>query len=112
MKKAKQLIKHIPFIMLLINGISFILAIFDIYLYDYWITTEISSHSLLTVLYMAFFAYLHRCCTYTLICISSLGALNVLNILYFLLPLSYYNVYAGLIIFTGIIFALIKWKKV
>jgi len=94
-----------------VDGISFLLSVFDFYFYDYWWIGELTGHNILSVIYMLFYAYYNRLCNYTVICIISLGILNILNIAHYFLDLSYYLVYAGIIIFTGIIFALIKWNK-
>jgi hypothetical protein len=110
MKELKPLIIHLPFVILLINGISFIFSLFNKYFIDYWWVLEFSSHGLLTVFYMLFYAYYNRLCSYTIICIATLGVINVLNIAHYFLDLEYHKIYVGILIITGIIFSKIKWK--
>lgn len=109
--QIKPRIKDIPFILLFLDLISWVLSLFDIYLLDYWIVTEIASHSLLNVAFMAFYAYVHRYCLYSWVCIVGLGMLNVLNITNYFFNFGYVQLYAGLIIITSLTFAVIKWKQ-
>jgi len=107
----KKYIKDLPFILLLIDGIWWVLSFYNIWITDYWWIGEIASHSLSFVLFMAFYAYIHKYCLYSWVCIIGLGLLNLTNISSFFVPLVYHNLYAGLIIVTCLIFAIIKWKK-
>lgn len=111
MNSLKHYIKDLPFALLLLDGIWWVLSLFGIYVSEYWIVAEIASHSISFTLVMAFYAYLHRYCLYSWVCIIGLGLLNLLNIVYYFTNFSYYNWYAGLVIFPCLIFAGIKWKK-
>jgi hypothetical protein len=111
MKNLKNSIKDIPFVMLLINGIGWVLNQFDIYQSYYFYMSQISGHGILTCIFMGFYSYVHRFCLYSKICIGALITLNILNLFYNLLPLSYYNVYSFVIIFTGVIIGFIRYVK-
>ena len=109
--KLKDRIKDIPFILLSLDLIWWVLSLLDIWVLDNWWVSEISSHSLLFVAFMAFYAYVHRYCIYSWIAIVSLGLINLLNIIHFFVTLGYYQMYSGIILTTGILFYVIKWKK-
>lgn len=111
MKSLRNNIKDIPFIILAINGIGWVLNQFDIYQSYYFYMSQITGHGLLTCLFMGFYSYVHRFCLYSKICIVSLFLLNILNLIYNTLPLNYYNVYSFIIIFTGLVFGIIKYIK-
>lgn len=127
--KAKELVKDIPFFILLLNGISALILSFapkidynspdadkqyiqhmNDYDFIYSFLSEFTDFSIPLVLFMAFYAYTHRFCIYSWICIGTLGLLNVTNILHYFLNFGYISLYAGLIILTGLTFAIIKWK--
>jgi hypothetical protein len=109
--KLRKIARYVPFVILLANGISFCLAQYGFYFYDHWWIEQITGHGILTSLYMAFFAFLHRHCIYTLISILALIALNILNIAHYFISFDYYYLYSGIIIYSGIILAVIKWKQ-
>lgn len=109
--KIKNYIKDLPFILLLIDAIWWVLSLYDIYISDYWWVGELFSHSLTFTIVLSFYAYLHRYCLYSWVCIIGLGLLNILNILYFFVSFNYYSWYAGLIILPCLIFSIIKWKQ-
>jgi hypothetical protein len=111
MKSLKNNIKDIPFIILAINGIGWILNQFDIYQSYYFYMSQITGHGLLTCIFMGFYSYVHRFCLYSKICIVSLILLNILNLVFNLVPLYYYNIYSFIIIFTGISFGFIRYVK-
>ena len=111
MKRLKVYIRDIPFIILLVNGISFVFAMSGIYFTDYWFIHEITGHNLLTVIYMGFFSYMHKACNYTIVSLVTMLLLNLLNIIYFFYTFEYYNVYAGIVIFSGIVLASIKFYQ-
>ena len=104
-------IKDIPFLILSINALLLILSLFWKWDWLYWLMPQISGHGLLLIGYMAFYAYVHRYCLYSWICIAGLGLLNVLNIAYYFLIFGYYQFYAGVIIFTCLTFAIVKWRQ-
>jgi hypothetical protein len=110
--KLKSFIKHIPFIILLVNGILILLASKYDFDWMYWIVPQISGHGILTVIFMLFYAHTHRFCLYSWVCIVGLGLLNVLNILYFFSNFEYYQIYSGIIVFTALTFAVIKWMEI
>jgi hypothetical protein len=107
----RKIARYIPFIILLVNGISFAFAQYGIYFHNIWWIGQITGHGILTSLYMAFFAFLHRHCIYTLVSILALITLNVLNIAHYFISFDYYYLYSGIIIYSGIILAIIKWKQ-
>jgi len=110
-KKIKVGIRNLPFFILLLDLVWWMLSFFGIYLSDYWFIGEITSHSLAFVLFMAYYAYVHRFCLYSWIAIIGIGLLNLLNIVYFFLPLEYIQVYVGIIIIISLILSILKWKQ-
>lgn len=104
-------IKDLPFFLLSIDAVWWGLSLRGIYITEYWWIGEIFSHSVAFVAFMAFYAYIHKYCLYSWVCIGTLGLLNLTNILHYFLNFGYIKFYAGIIILTGLIFALIKWKK-
>ena len=111
MNKLKELVKYLPFALLSLDAIWWVLSFFGIYITEYWVIGELFSHSLTFTIIMAFYAYLHKYCLYSWICIIGLGLLNLLNITYYFFNFTYYNWYAGLIILPCLIFAILKWKQ-
>ena len=87
----------IPFVQLWIDGVGIFIYNTVLYskLYPYLI--QVSGHTLFTCFVMAFYAYVHRACSYTKISIIGLASLNIVN----LLPGEYWRVYATV---TAIIF--------
>lgn len=110
-KEYKAGIKDLPFLLLFIDLVWWVLSLFEIYILQNWWIGELLSHSVAFVLFMAFYAYIHRYCLYSWICIISLGLLNITNIFHYFINFEYIQVYAGLIILSGLIFALIRWKN-
>lgn len=111
LKTYKAGIKDLPFALLLTDLVWWILSLFNVYSFDYWFVLEIMSHSLAFALFMAFYAYVHKYCLYSWVCIIGLGFLNLLNILHYFVNFTYIQAYAGFIITTALIFAIIRWKK-
>jgi hypothetical protein len=109
--KLKEFVKFLPFILLFVDLIWWVLSFWGVYITNYWIIGELFSHSLTFTLVMAFYSYVHKHCLYTWVCIIGLGLLNLLNIIYFFVNFEYYNWYAGLIILPCLIFSFIKWKQ-
>lgn len=110
-KKLKIGIKDVPFALLLIDFVSWLFSLWNVYLFDYWIVAEIASHSLLTVFFMGFYAYVHRFCLYSWVCIAGLALINILNLFHYFFEFQYYQTYIGIIVITSLTFALIKWKQ-
>ena len=110
-KKLKVGIKDVPFVLLFIDLVSWILSLWNIYLFDYWIVSELASHSILTVFFMGFYAYIHRYCAYSLVCIIGLALINVLNIIHYVFDFAYYQWYVGIVLIVTFTFALIKWNQ-
>lgn len=105
-------IKDLPFFLLLINLGWLFLAQFNIYSFDHWWILELTSHSLSFVGFMAFYAYLHRYCIYSWVCIGGLGMLNLVNLMHYFLNFNYLSIYMAVILITSLIFAIIfKIKK-
>src|SRR3972149_4511466 len=111
MNKIKKQIKDVPFILLALDLIWWVLGLFKINILDYWWVGEIASHNLLFTFFIAFYGYIHRYCFYSWICIGSLALLNVLNITHYFCNFSYYQFYAGLIILPCLSFAIIRIIK-
>lgn len=109
--KLKRYVKDLPFLLLAIDGVWWVLSFFGIWSVDYWFIGEIFSHSLSFTIVMAFYAYLHRYCLYSWVCIIGLGLVNLCNLCHYFFNFEYHNWYMGLIIFTCLIFASIKWKQ-
>ncbi len=104
--KYRHLIKDIPFIMLFANFLSWVFVDSDTFLYFH---SQLFGSSLIVPIYMGFYAYLHRYCLYSWICIIGLGLLNVLNLSYYFFIFDYYHIYAGIILTTTLTLATIKW---
>ena len=111
LKTYKAGIKDLPFALLSLDLIWWILSLFNVNVLSHWWISEIMSHSLAFVLFMAFYAYVHKYCLYSWVCIIGLGFLNLLNILHYFVNFTYIQAYAGFIILTALIFAIIRWKK-
>lgn len=111
MNKLKEFIKDIPFIILLVNGICLLYHESDWYSKYYFIISQFSSNCILTTFFMLFYAYVHRYCLYSWVCIISIGLLNIFNLTYYFIPLDYYRIYASIIITTGLIFGFIRYVK-
>lgn len=104
-------IKDLPFLLLLIDLVWWLLSFTGITILEYWWIGEIASHSVAVVLFMAFYAYVHKYCMYSWVCIVGLGLLNITNIMHYFVNFDYVQLYAGLIIITSLSFAIIKWRK-
>ena len=111
LKTYKAGIKDLPFLLLVIDLIWYVLSYFNLYSSQYWWIPELTGHSLAFVLFMAFYAYVHKYCLYSWVCIAGLGLLNLLNLLHYFVNFEYHILYAGGIIIPCIIFAIIKWKQ-
>lgn len=130
--KLKEAVKDMPFFLLGLNGICILILSFaepidytapiDVqnaqyvkhmndYDWMYSLVYEFSAFSIPTVLFMAFYAYLHRYCLYSWVCIIGLGLLNVLNIAYFFFNFNYHTIYAMGIIIPCLTLAAIKWRQ-
>jgi hypothetical protein len=107
----KRLMIYIPFLILLGDGISFIMyhtKWYDAYAYLY---SETFGHSIFPVMYMAYFGKRLNYCAFSIVSIYTLLAVNLLNIIYFFVPLMYYELYIGVILSCGTILAVIKWTQ-
>ena len=114
MNKLKWLVKNIPFIILFTNLLSLIFAKYGIYLtQDYWVLFEFSGNSFLAVIFMAFYAHIHRFCLYSKACIYGLGVINLLNIAYFfnIFDYNYITLYSEIIVYVLSVFVAIKWTR-
>ncbi len=111
LKHYKAGIKDLPFLLLAIDLIWWILSLFGIDILTYWWIGDIASHSLAFVAFMAFYAYVHRYCLYSWVCIGGLGIVNLLNIANYFLDLQYIQIYVGIILITSLTFAVIKWRN-
>lgn len=111
MRKFSELIKDIPFIILLVNGICLFYHESEWYSEYYFLISQISGSTILTTVYMLFYAFVHRFCLYSKVCIISLGVMNIFNLTYYFISLDYYHVYAYIIITTGLIFGFIRYVK-
>ena len=108
----RKRIKDLPFILLSIDIIWWVLSFWGIYSHDYWVVLEFFSHSLSFCFFMAFYAYVHRYCYYSWACIIGLALLNLVNIFYYFIPIDYFRLYIGVILITTFVFAIIlKLKK-
>ena len=102
MMAMKNFAKAVPVLLLAGDGIAFLFSYTDHFTSFMWFHSEIGGHSLLTVGYIAYFSYRFKVCLYTWASVSSLVILNLLNLIYFFVPLEYYTIYAGIIIFSGL----------
>lgn len=103
MRKIKPFIRDIPFVILLMNGILVFAAMLEAGPWIYFLMPQLSGHGLIVLFYAGYFAKLHRFCIYTWICLGALAALNVLNILYYWLQFSYYELYVCLLVYPILI---------
>lgn len=103
MKSLKAVIKFMPFLMLIGDGISILLV------HEEWFPkyvlyfSDTLGHSIFTGLFMLFFAYRFRFCLYTKLTIYSLLAFNIVNFIDSLVPLKDYMIYMTIIVLYGII---------
>lgn len=111
LRTYKAGIKDLPFLLLLIDFVWWVLGLFNINILNHWWIGEIFSHSLSFVFFMGFYALIHRYCLYSWACIVGLGLLNLLNLTHYLFNFAYIQIYAGLILITSLTFAVIKWKN-
>lgn len=102
MREMKSFAKAVPVLLLIGDGIAFLFSYTSIFKDFMWFHSEIAGHSFLTVGYIAYFSYRFKVCLYTWASVTALAILNLLNILYFFVPLEYYTIYAGIIIFSGL----------
>ena len=107
----RKRIKDLPFILLSIDIIWWVLSFWGIYSHDYWVVLEFFSHSLSFCFFMAFYAYVHRYCYYSWACIIGLALLNLVNIFYYFIPIDYFRLYIGVILITTFVFAIILKLK-
>ena len=96
-KQAKFAVMLIPFVLLWVDGVSIFMYSTKYYGIAYPYLTQIFGHSLLPCFVMAFYAHIHRSCSYTKISIIGLVSLNVVN----MIPGEYWHIYATV---TAIIF--------
>lgn len=106
MNLIKNIIRVIPPAILLSDGIALIFSYSNHFESFMWFHSEITGHSLITVFYMAYFSYRFKACGYTWASLSAMALLNVLNLIYFFVPLDYYKIYASVIVFSGLIMTL------
>lgn len=112
LRDYKAGIKDLPFLLLTIDLIWWVFSLFGVNILDHWWIGEIFSHSLAFVMFMTFYAYVHKYCLYSWICIGGLGLINLLNLLHYFINFDYVQTYAGIIICVCLIFAIIyKLKK-
>ena len=102
MREMKSFAKAVPVLLLIGDGIAFLFSYTEFFKDFMWFHSEIGGHSFLTVGYIAYFSYRFKVCLYTWASVTALAMLNLLNILYFFVPLEYYTIYAGIIIFSGL----------
>lgn len=111
-RRFKNIIKAIPFILLIIDGVSLFL-----YKYPFWDTVnqyflhQISGHALLTLFFMWYYAVIHKFCMYAKVSIIGLALLNIYNMCYKIFDLDNYIIYSRIIIITSLILATIYFIR-
>src|SRR5690554_3187799 len=78
MRAFRNLVMVIPPMILLSDGIAVALYSCSCFPDFMWFHSEISGHSVLTVLYMSYFSHRFRACAYTWASLVALMSLNVL----------------------------------
>lgn len=112
MKKYKKIVMLIPFIMLLMDGLS--LFLYDYPFYDtlnLYFLNQITGHTLLGLAFMYFYAHIHRFCLFSKVSIIGMACLNLFNIAYKVFDLNEYLIYAQIIILLSIILSSIYLIK-
>lgn len=104
-------IKDLPFTLLAIDLVWWVLSFFGLYSSDFWWMAEVTGHSLAFEFYAGYYAIRHKQCLYTWVCIAGLALLNFLNLVHYFFDLAYIQAYAGMIIITSLAFAIIKWRQ-
>lgn len=104
MRQIKTFVKAVPPLLLVMDGIAFIFAHLKMsWIKDFmWFHREMFGHSISLLVYIIYFSYRFKVCKYTWTAIICLVLLNLLNLLYYFLPLDYYELYAGILAFYGI----------
>ena len=111
MKGFKNLIKDLPFVMMIANLIGWLFS-FTPYFEDYnWFNSQLFGTSLFAVVFMAFHAYLHRYCLYSWIAIVGLGLLNIVNIFYYFFTFPYKEIYIGIILLSTLVMFFVIFTK-
>src|SRR5690606_37028009 len=102
--QLKAFIKVIPPFLISMDGVAFIFKKLNISCIDgiLWMHSELFGHSIILLAYISYFSYRFKVCAYTWSSITALSLLNILNIIFFFLPLDYYKLYAVILISYGI----------
>lgn len=112
MKKYKQIIMLIPFVMLLMDGLA--LFLYDKPFYttlSLYFLNQITGHTLLALGFMLFYAVMHKFCLYSKISIFGMACLNLYNVCYSVFGLEDYFMYAQIIILISIVLSSIYLIK-
>lgn len=107
MRNIKIIVKAIPPLLLAGDAVALLFSLTTISKELLWFHSEMGGHSILTIIYIAYFSYRFKVCLYTWASISALLCLNILNLIYFFLPLDYYKLYAGIIITAGMLMTIV-----
>lgn len=104
-RQTYNFIIAIPSIQLGIIFIAFILSATEIYRFSYNTIVQVAGFSLLTSLYQWYAAKFMGSCMSALVSIYTLIALSVVNVLYSIIPFSYYFVYGAVLTGVGLFIA-------
>lgn len=106
MRQLKNIVKFTPFLMLLGDGVSILLAHrlseeqYKTYVVYH---SDLIGHSLITGLFMLYFAYRFKLCIYTKMTIYALIAYNIVNFVDSLVYLEDYFIYMIITVVYGIL---------
>lgn len=105
MRQLKNIVKFTPFLMLLGDGVAILLAHklsdeqYDTYVGYHM---DLVGHSLITGIFMLYFAYRFKLCIYTKMTIYALIAYNIVNFIDSLVYLENYFLYMTITVLYGI----------
>jgi hypothetical protein len=112
MRKYNNTIMAIPFVMLIMDGLSLFLYKYPFYdQLNLYFLNQITGHTLLALGFMLFYAVMHRFCMYSKVAIIGMAALNLYNIAYSVFRLHNYFMYAQIIILISILLSSIYLIK-
>ena len=99
MRQIKTFIKAVPPLLIAMDGMAFVFAIYG----QTWIKDamyfhrEMFGHSLVLIAYMTYFSYRFKVCAYTWASLTTLLLINLLNLIYFFVPLEYLSWYGSIL---------------
>ena len=91
LKTYKAGIKDLPFLLLVIDLIWYVLSYFNLYSSQYWWIPELTGHSLAFCVIHGFLCLCSQVLPLLWVCIAGLGLLNLLNLLHYFVNFEYHT---------------------